>query len=610
MSAKPRRTLAGPIFRVRTGCLTCRGRKKKCDETKPRCRGCERNRLECRWPPTSSSQAAAAASSSQATQSGGASRSPREVGNSPESTRQDDLQPTAPSPAGSTVASQSPQHLPDRSVNFSFASHIQSSESPSAATTDSSSSPATQIVTTDQNGAIIVPPQTPEEHTTTAIGLEDPSAFSVFNTEDPDDGEATDQMVHSPVQPMSIFRDHHVPRSMNLLAGNQDSNSLELLSHYLSATSLSMANGSTADNPFTAQLIPLAFSSDLVLQLLLTQSAVHRAAKSLVPTDHIATKYYNQSLRLFQQNISTYMGGQHGEETLILGIGALILCLVETAKGDVNGTIFDHLMAAQSLILPFLSANNTFLHKTLKDFLTEYYIYTATVSMISIDARLGDQLFLSNDLILLATELVASSYIGSLCGCWLDLILLVPSIFDLGRRIMSHMDEPDWRPSADDFILFSQLQSQILNWQPNPMVTENVALAGYIYQKALLLYLHTALHTLSREEHGLQAMAIQNALSGALSHLAQLDPSVRINTSLCWPITIIGSCVTDKGQQEFLHERLGHMFATIGLGNIRQTSVVLQHLWDHNEVIPADIGAGPWQVCRVMNENQIWISFA
>ncbi|KAH9234870.1 hypothetical protein K456DRAFT_1834740, partial [Colletotrichum gloeosporioides 23] len=49
-SSKPRRTLAGPIFRVRTGCLTCRGRKKKCDETKPRCRGCERNRLECKWP--------------------------------------------------------------------------------------------------------------------------------------------------------------------------------------------------------------------------------------------------------------------------------------------------------------------------------------------------------------------------------------------------------------------------------------------------------------------------------------------------------------------------------------------------------------------------------
>ncbi|KAH7022175.1 hypothetical protein EDB80DRAFT_805846 [Ilyonectria destructans] len=39
-----------PIFRVKTGCFTCRGRKKKCDEVKPLCSGCKRNKLNCRWP--------------------------------------------------------------------------------------------------------------------------------------------------------------------------------------------------------------------------------------------------------------------------------------------------------------------------------------------------------------------------------------------------------------------------------------------------------------------------------------------------------------------------------------------------------------------------------
>lgn len=43
----PERTRAS---RVRTGCLTCRARKKKCDESKPTCSGCERNRTACRWP--------------------------------------------------------------------------------------------------------------------------------------------------------------------------------------------------------------------------------------------------------------------------------------------------------------------------------------------------------------------------------------------------------------------------------------------------------------------------------------------------------------------------------------------------------------------------------
>ncbi|KAM7214304.1 Fungal specific transcription factor domain containing protein [Rhypophila decipiens] len=36
--------------RVRTGCLTCRRRRKKCDERRPRCVGCERNHLLCSWP--------------------------------------------------------------------------------------------------------------------------------------------------------------------------------------------------------------------------------------------------------------------------------------------------------------------------------------------------------------------------------------------------------------------------------------------------------------------------------------------------------------------------------------------------------------------------------
>ena len=39
-------------FRVKTGCLTCRQRRKKCDERKPNCTGCTRNFLSCQWPKT------------------------------------------------------------------------------------------------------------------------------------------------------------------------------------------------------------------------------------------------------------------------------------------------------------------------------------------------------------------------------------------------------------------------------------------------------------------------------------------------------------------------------------------------------------------------------
>lgn len=125
-----------------------------------------------------------------------------------------------------------------------------------------------------------------------------------------------------------------VPRTLSFLPGTNDSFSMELLSHYLAATTISMANGSTVQNPFSEQLIPMAFKSDLVLQLLLAQSAVHRAAKSLNDFDSVANTYYDRSLRLFQQNLSKFMGEQSREQTLLLGIAALILCFIEVSTSQ------------------------------------------------------------------------------------------------------------------------------------------------------------------------------------------------------------------------------------------------------------------------------------
>lgn len=36
--------------RTKSGCLTCRARRKKCDERKPICSGCARNFIHCKWP--------------------------------------------------------------------------------------------------------------------------------------------------------------------------------------------------------------------------------------------------------------------------------------------------------------------------------------------------------------------------------------------------------------------------------------------------------------------------------------------------------------------------------------------------------------------------------
>lgn len=49
--------------RTKSGCLTCRGRKKKCDENKVdgKCQACIRNFLDCCWPTSTKSEPSTAA---------------------------------------------------------------------------------------------------------------------------------------------------------------------------------------------------------------------------------------------------------------------------------------------------------------------------------------------------------------------------------------------------------------------------------------------------------------------------------------------------------------------------------------------------------------------
>lgn len=241
------------------------------------------------------------------------------------------------------------------------------------------------------------------------------------------------------------------------------------------------------------------------------------------------------------------------------------------------------------------------------DFLVEYYVYTATLSIVSIDCRVGPQFLLSESLEAYAHTLISRGYVGSLCGCWLELLLHIPVIFQIGRRFLAEGEAS--RPiNADDFSLFAHVQASIKNWAPSTELRPDVALAGRIYQQAMLLYLYTALAPISGagggDTGGTHGAAVAEALDHAFEHLERLAMDARINTSLCWPIVVIGSCVADgEERRALLRTRLDVMFATIGLGNIRQTGALLEQIWK----VP---GVNPWSVCQVMLDSQIWISFA
>lgn len=118
-----------------------------------------------------------------------------------------------------------------------------------------------------------------------------------------------------------------MPRNLSLLPG-YDPESYQLLNHYLATTADCMANGSTPINPFLVQIVPLAFTSDLLLQLVLTQSAAHRAFRWGNETDTIAHSHYTKALQRFRGGVTDFIEGKESNPLMLL-VGALVMCFTE-----------------------------------------------------------------------------------------------------------------------------------------------------------------------------------------------------------------------------------------------------------------------------------------
>ena len=284
-----RRPHSQRIVRVRTGCWTCRRRKKKCDEARPKCGGCTRNRLSCSWPRNVPNRQAGeilndAAEwevaeceeyhSSDENNANGGYRETQKANGSPESPPRRDSGPIRPShsPANST-ASASLSSLPCLEQTFDIGS---------GDTKDGETMP-------------FIPTNQQSNH---------------------EPGVSAEMALGSPM-----------PRTLSLLPGYSH-DSYQLLSHYLATTADCMANGSTPINPFLVQIVPLAFTSDLVLQLVLTQSAAHRAFRRRDEVDTVAQGHYTKALQLFRKGVTGFIDGKESNP-LLLTVGALVMCFTE-----------------------------------------------------------------------------------------------------------------------------------------------------------------------------------------------------------------------------------------------------------------------------------------
>lgn len=260
------------IVRVRTGCWTCRRRKKKCDETRPICGGCSRNDLGCSWPSTVPGRK--------------------------------DSNPTDDHPV-----------FTEEERRSSLAQAIDElAEVQLPATPTSSRNPSISSI---GNNSGIIGDEFDDAAAQEEVEAIDRRASTIGSTDN------------------ALMVGNLVPRTLSMLPG-YDPDSYQLLSHYLSTTADCMANGSTPINPFLVQIVPLAFTSDLLLQLVITQSAAHRAFRRRDETDAIAHSHYTKAIQLFRHGVTEFIEGKESNPLMLL-VGALVMCFTEVRLQHATG---------------------------------------------------------------------------------------------------------------------------------------------------------------------------------------------------------------------------------------------------------------------------------
>ncbi|PWY93226.1 hypothetical protein BO94DRAFT_512255 [Aspergillus sclerotioniger CBS 115572] len=562
-------------LRVKTGCLICRRRRKKCDENKPSCHGCLRNGFGCQWPLETGEGTRWVQCQRAHTQT----QTPLQHPESPCQGALDEV--SRPSP---------PVSLPTaREKTISHASVLLPIQHDTVPTTVSPSQLA----------------ENPPRSYTPPRQIEPSMAPTPRNI---DESLPLDR---SPGQFSEIPGDRSA--SIGLCASEStsdpwtpgfDADSFHIINYYLQNTAVDLANGSTPDNPFLYQMIPLAFSSELMLSLIVAQGVAHGKEKGDTTVSSSYHYHYVKSLNSLQRYIGQYVAGDTNN-LLELTAGVLAMCMIEATRGDTQGTCFDHVLAARSLIHDLLSRRDIRIPSSLKYFLLECYIYVAASSSLLSSGRHKSQAWISKEVAEAGQELINIRYIGNLSGCWLALLLLIPRVVDFRRQYITCIASKG-EPSVDLMVMFAELHAELVQWTPDPAATPDVALAGNIYHQAVIVFLLSAVtNGKNRFLSGPLDMTLEKHISQGLEYLAKLPLSARLNTNLCWPITVLGSCLDDPHQQDIIRNRLISNRNLLGFRNIASTASILEHIWTCSED-----ERGPWKTPCVMDANQLWITFA
>lgn len=387
-----------------------------------------------------------------------------------------------------------------------------------------------------------------------------------------------------------------------------------LFTHFLHRTAgvLSVSKG---HNPFVDVLVPVALQSDMVLQALLTLSGVHLLQGGTQCYGAATWEHQAQALRSLKYGVTKFVMSET-DLAYSLSICTLIFCFIEVTSmlsarrycygeanietieqvigGDTKGNMFHHMKATEQLLLakamPLTDQNDP----NLRTFILEWYSYISALSAICYAKSNNFSTPLFDGI---CDELLAqgASRPGVLFGCSRELFVLIPRVILIAQRIPQEQEE-DGCISCPTSLERDRLLHSVQTWKPSSSANADCAAAGKIYQLALSALLQIDMDNATLQHH----------VASVASLLQALPISSQVTTTLCWPLSILGSLARLDSCKSSIRCYLELLATRYRFGNFQQSLHLLDTLWKENEAPIKSI----LSIQSVMKRNGYYFTFA
>ena len=270
-------------------------------------------------------------------------------------------------------------------------------------------------------------------------------------------------------------------------------------------------------------------------------------------------------------------------------------------SGNSEGAIFHHLRASSQFIPQILAIDPNCGDTEVRAFLLETYAYMVSVANITVNIQPAYSVFALGPCIAGLERFQSCQASGMMFGFARDLITLIPSICTLGyNRII---EEDTGMDSLESAACYADLLWKLENWKESPISeasksnVNDLLLAAKLYKEAILIFLHAAFYA-SKVTDPEFLRLVDTSLYAALSSI-DFDNDSPVLPVMLWPSMIMGSCLRDPMQREYLRCKM--LQTTFNMTVVLNSVQLLDWLWEDNSID----AYGPYGLGSVMKKHGI-----